>query len=460
MQKLSMVLGLCILAVACGSKDYVNRGGEGESCVSHNDCSGSLICYNNICSKSATPVVGIDGGATTPAPVVSGPGESCTKRADCASGLGCFDGVCAISAPVPVQVDAGIATANTALGTRGETCTVNSDCEKSLVCIPNPDAQGLGVCDLANYGLTAGGKTCAAECEKDIDCCELPIGLTGSSVDGGVVAYNSCSDLVKVLALSSATPTTCADVPAVARECFLYKTYCDCGATAATNPWVCSSGTCSYAKACSKTGETLLGCPTKTRSSLPVSDCNLTSNKCAGTGPAAGCTQNDECVTRGTSDGAGGCVSNECICVIEPTIGVNGACYRKCSADLDCAHGYVCDLVKSICKVADGCTTDVSCKLTTQDVSAKCVISTGATSGSCKIPCKIDQDCSPSGLLSTKFNGTVCGADGYCGLIGQCSSNADCPAKVVSGVNIKMFCAAPVAGASSPYASAVTGSKP
>jgi hypothetical protein len=94
------------------------------------------------------------------------------------------------------------------------------------------------------------------------------------------------------------------------------------------------------------------------------------------------------------------------------------------------------------------------------NVSAKCVLPAGATTnGSCKIPCKIDQDCSPSGILSTKFNGTVCGTDGYCGTIGECDTSADCAGKTVGGTKVKMFCAAPIVAASNPYASAVTASK-
>lgn len=471
MRNLCLALGLCLAAAACGGGDDIKRGGAGESCTSSNDCTDPLICDRGMCAaKGATTTP--DGGAPVTPTVLSGPGESCTKTADCVTGYRCFAAVCALAAtPEPVKTDAAVINVvvvpidagapvptNPVLGGRGETCTVSGDCEKGLVCIPNGISQGLGVCDLADYGLTVGGKTCSAECEQNIDCCELPVGMTGSGIDGGTVAYNSCADLVKVMAQSAALPTTCADVPAVARECFLYKTYCDC---ATTNPWLCTAGQCSYTKACSKAGETLLGCPTQSRTSSPLSDCNLTTSKCAGPTAAAGCTQDDECVTRGTIDGAGPCVSNECVCVTDAAYGVAGACYRKCAANLDCAAGYVCDTAKRACKLAGGCTTDASCKLSLKNVAAKCVLSAGAaTNGACKVPCKTDQDCSPSGLLSEPFNGLVCGNDGYCGRIGECNTSADCAGKDVNGTKLKMFCAAETSVATNPYASAVTASKP
>ena len=140
MQKLFVPLGLCVALAACSSSTSINRGKAGESCTSHNDCSGSLGCYNGICAATA-PVAEEDGGP--PAAVLSQEGESCSKRADCATGLMCFDQICMASAPVvPPPADSGT---NTSAGIRGETCTTNGDCSTGLVCIPNPTNQSIGV---------------------------------------------------------------------------------------------------------------------------------------------------------------------------------------------------------------------------------------------------------------------------------------------------------------------------
>jgi hypothetical protein len=447
MQKLWMAFGLSIAVAACGSSDKINRGGAGESCTSHNDCSGALICLNGLCAVSAAPAPAADGGAITPVTptVLSKSGESCTKRSDCETGLGCFSGICALTAPPPVDagviivtdtvyvtVDAGV---NTALGGRGETCTKTQDCAIGLICLPLGDASGLGICDVANYGLIPGTSDCANECLDKIDCCELPLG-TGT--------YNSCADLLK--AMTPYTALNCSDQAAISRECFLYKTYCDC---ATSNPWVCTAGKCIFNNQCDPTvtGEKMKGCPAKTRSGVPVPACNKT-NACAAAA-SVGCKTADDCTASGTSDTGETCSPNECVCLADI-----GRCYRKCNADLDCKPGYNCDTTKQVCKPAGACTTDAYCAQTLQNVSAKCVV------GACKIPCKIDQDCSPSGLLSTKFNGMVCGADKYCASLG-CSSNAECSTEVKDGTtvlgSVKMFCAAhPATAGAVNYASAIT----
>lgn len=462
MQKLSMAFALCLGIAACGG-DKINRGGQNESCNSHNDCAGGLVCLNGICSKSATPSVVVDGGVVTATPtVLSKAGESCSKRADCETGLGCYAGVCALSAPVATPVDAGVVTVtvtntvyvtvdagvNTALGARGETCSKTEDCAIGLVCLPLADSVGLGICDLANYGFTTSKKDCANECAVATDCCELPLGT----------AYNSCADLLK--AMTPYTASNCSDQTAISKECFLYKTYCDC-ANNPTPAWACVSGQCSYTRACDPTvtGEKMNGCPAKTRSSAPVPACNATTRKCVAAAAVTGCTTADDCTTLGTSDTGETCAPNECVCLTD-----TARCYRKCNADLDCRAGYTCDITKQVCRPAGSCTvgSNAYCAQTLQNVSAKCVASTaGATTGTCRIPCTIDQDCSPSGILSTKFNGTVCGADKFCGGLG-CNSDAECSLSITDGTtvlgSVKMFCAEHAAGTGPAvdYASAIT----
>ena len=198
------------------------------------------------------------------------------------------------------------------------------------------------------------------------------------------------------------------------------------------------------------------GCPAKTRAGSPVAACNATTRTCAQVAVAGGCKSSAECVGQAIADGAGEtCSAAECVCVT-----ASGTCYRKCNADLDCAPGLTCDATQQLCKPAGACSTDAFCAISLKNAAAKCATLAGASSASCALPCHSDQDCSPSGL-STAFNGSVCGADGYCGKLG-CTSNAECSRDIlgaggaVAG-SVKMFCAAPVAGgAGTQWASAIT----
>ena len=156
------------------------------------------------------------------------------------------------------------------------------------------------------------------------------------------------------------------------------------------------------------------------------------------------------------ADGAGEtCAPAECIC-----LATAGTCYRKCNAELDCKPGFTCDPTQQLCKPAGDCTTDAFCATLKQEVTAKCVTLSGAASASCEIPCHIDQDCSPSGLSSSGFNGKVCGVAGYSGSLG-CTSDAECSLDLTgaSGIvlgSVKMFCAAKPAGTSVQWTSAIT----
>jgi len=468
-----MVFGLCIAVAACGSSsESVNRGGVGESCTSHNDCKDGLGCFNYLCSQAPAPVVSPDGGTSTPVTptVLSGPGESCTKRADCVSGYGCFSGICALTAPVPVHVDAAVITVyvtvdagpvaptNPVLGARGETCGVSADCEKGLICLPISDNTGLGICDIANYGYPTGANSCYAECKVDSDCCELPLGTAGTPPDAGTVTYNSCADLVKVI--KQVTAGDCADQASISHECFLFKTYCDCAASATSNPWKCTAvGKCSYSGICDPTvtGEIMKGCPAKSRASFPVDSCNTTTKRCAAVAATGGCTTDAECTGLAVADAAGEtCSSGECACVT-----TSGTCYRKCNAELDCKPGYTCDATQHLCKPAGSCTTDAFCAVSLKNAGAKCAAIAGSTAKTCRLPCQSDQDCSPSGLsVSAPFTGSVCGTDKYCGSLG-CTSDAECSIDVLgaSGTvlgGVKMFCAPPVAGSVVQWASAIT----
>ncbi|HEY5375108.1 MAG TPA: hypothetical protein VIK01_15610, partial [Polyangiaceae bacterium] len=74
----------------------------------------------------------------------------------------------------------------------------------------------------------------------------------------------------------------------------------------------------------------------------------------------------------------------------------------------------------------------------------------------------VDRDCSPSGhgLAAGTFNGTVCGADGFCAsLATDCSDDSQCNTPTVVGAapQLKAFCvAAPAAAAGSTVSSAIS----
>jgi hypothetical protein len=56
----------------------------------------------------------------------------------------------------------------------------------------------------------------------------------------------------------------------------------------------------------------------------------------------------------------------------------------------------------------------------------------------CTLPCETDLDCSPAGLISGAFNGTVC-HEGMCQAVG-CSTDDECPG-AASGA--RLFCTEP-----------------
>jgi len=340
-------------------------------------------------------------------------GESCTRRADCSSGLFCVNQTCVDGAP-----------AVAGLGARGETCTNAADCQTGLVCVPLDGSTGTGRCDFENYNLSPTGKTCWAECNTAVDCCEIPV----KSQD---VNARSCADLRAYLGNS---PSSCdGTVPAGStKECFLFKTYCDC---ATLNPWQCSSGMCTYSAGCTGDGEQNKGCPIRTRTDRGLA--GVCTNGSCSVSAATGCKNDTECVNKAVSDdGSDTCTANECACI-------TGGCYRKCSADLDCQQGYSCDVAQKVCVATGQCATDAFCTITTGDVTAKCV------NQHCKIPCAKDLDCSYSGSYQdgttwTSFNGNVCSA-GYCTPIG-CSSDAECM-NSYSNNDVKLFCQTPASTA-------------
>jgi hypothetical protein len=328
-----------------------------------------------------------------------------------------------VSSVVVACLGCGNTSSSARLGNRGELCESSSECASGLVCWPiyspqDTGAVGVGRCDSESFNLTPSGKTCSGECKTSADCCEIPV------EDQGI--YKSCEDLKKVLGDGASSCETNAPVSQT-RECFLYKTYCDC---ATSNPWTCSSGACSYAKACEVDGEKIKGCPSYSRTGLAqVSTCNLKNNTCTEASSISGCKVDSDCLGVAVHDDpTDTCSSGECVCVAS-----SGACYRRCKNDLECAHGLACDATRQLCVSSGTCDNDAFCTRTLANIAAKCV------SNACKLPCRIDLDCNGSGLGQlTPFTAQVCSA-GYCTDLG-CSSDAECFA---TSSNVKTFCQTP-----------------
>lgn len=378
----------------------------------------AVFCLS--CGSTTTPAT--DGGETPVSVKLSGKDESCTRTADCATDLICVDQTCVTAVPAPVE------PVPTRLGGRGETCQVTADCGTGLVCWPiySPPATGalgIGLCERADFGLEPTGKTCSGECKTSADCCEIPVEDQGT--------YKSCEDLKKVLGDGASSCETTAPVSQT-RECFLYKTFCDC---ATSNPWTCNSGSCSYTKVCDKDGEKIKGCPSYSRTGRSqISTCNLTSNTCTASTTVAGCKVDNDCTTLTVADDATDtCSAGECVCQAS-----TGGCYRRCKNDLECAQGLACDTTRQLCVPSGACDTDAFCATKMHNILAKCVTKT------CKIPCAIDLECSGSGLgMSLPFTAQVCNA-GYCETLG-CASDSECAATST----VKTFCQTPPAASTS-----------
>jgi hypothetical protein len=380
-------------------------------------------------------VAACSGGSNSGA--ASALGESCTKTADCQGGLVCLQNACAMpghgleagsldGASSGAGGEGGSANGDGGPGRIGELCQSARDCLAGLACVPSPG--GAGICDIASFGITPTGKTCSGECGTAADCCELPPGLGLSGfVDGGYVYAQNCQDIfVGLLGGNASICATAAANTTPSNACFFYLTYCNC----ASNTWTCNAGRCAYAAPCSPGAgvSQVGGCPSLTRSGAPLNvACNSTTNMC-GSGVGS-CSTDPSCDGQPVIDRGGvTCRGGDCACAA-------GACYLKCTKDLDCQNGYSCDATKLLC-VPSGCTNDAECFSQLGMARAKC------NAGACGIPCTVDLDCTPSGdIPGQTFNGTVCGRDGFCAPVG-CATDADCSR---SGTGPRTFCMTPTA---------------
>lgn len=433
--------------VGCGDDDAKPVSSKlGDSCVRTSDCASGLSCISNVCYKVApTPQGGAGGGSSKPPmpPMLGGEGESCTSRLDCADGLGCFNNRCTASNDMGEGGAPSVPPVN--LGSRGESCRVNGDCGSGLVCVPASAAASGGVCDTTNYGIQPTGMKCSGECLTAADCCQLPLALQTADV-------KSCEDIASQI---KAGPVNCRApaTPAEKTLCFELATYCECSA----KTWACDEDThaCVYNTACVVAAgqDVPTGCPSYSRlHSLAALTCNADSKRCEGPSAApAACTTDAKCVGQQVFDSVATdlCTADECTCYAG-----NKQCYRKCTRDIDCGAGMACDTDKTnLCVPSGTCTTDSECAIAHGSVAYKC------NEGSCKESCKTDRDCSPSGLIgsgsSGAFNGSVCGADGFCASVAlDCREETQCAPAVAGG--LKPFCVKAPPAAGSSVASAIT----
>jgi hypothetical protein len=451
-------MALCMSAaiVACSGDDDDNNTAPpagtpsdvGQSCTRTADCKTDLVCIDQVCEKkggmsnAGAPNEGSGGstggtsaqggtgghaggagtGGSTPAPVLGGEGESCTRAADCQVGLHCFNQRCTKSESNAAGGEGGMGSGEPPtpkLGERGETCVISSDCVEGLLCLPATGQGNIGVCTLANSGIVPTGKDCHAECVADTDCCQLPPALLTNTL-------KSCADLDDTL-----TGVDCTS-PTFAELCFIQASYCNCAAST----WKCTDGLCSYAAACQNDGLTSDGCATYSRSNkLLPSTC--TSGHCA---PPT-CKKASDCDGMSVADDPSDtCTASECTCFTD-----TGGCYRKCSGDLDCAAGMVCDTKTSLCGPAH-CSDALTCQGLLRNVNAVCI------DGTCEAGCEDDLDCS-SNLIGSLT--AVCNSEHYCEAIG-CSDDVQCSSG--TSPNVHMFCTEALTGTERP-SSAVTDGK-
>jgi hypothetical protein len=419
-------LALSGFVAGCDSDAKIARSAEGESCTKTSDCDDGLRCKAAVCVASGSDVNDNEGGEgntaagagpTGPiAPVLGGPGESCTKHTDCEEGLGCFNQRCEATS----MGSGGAGSGGPELGGPGETCALTSDCAEGLRCLPQSPYEGnssVGVCTPVDSGLKPTGKTCGHECAEASDCCELPL------LEQTATGASSCSDLAELVAN---IPNCDAATGPNGVICLAYSAYCDdqCG----KNTWSCEAGACVYTAKCTKTTQVIGGCPAYTRGGNPIPSCDTKTSRC--TVPAAvvaGCAKDADC-DKGLTVAdfpADTCSKGECTCHA-----ATGACYRKCSEDLDCRVGYHCDDTKSLCVPLGACTSDSYCVTQKGDVRAVC------SEGVCTVPCEHDIDCNPNGLRNGFFS-QLCDA-GSCVPVG-CDTNDECGG--YAGSNLRSFCA-------------------
>jgi hypothetical protein len=239
-------------------------------------------------------------------------------------------------------------------------------------------------------------------------------------------------------------------------ECFQQAAYCT-GCTAKT--WDCTANKCVYAAACAAAApnDTVTGCPTYSRLGIPTGVTCSAAKKCEVTA-AAGCTTDASCVTLPVADrsalSSDVCSAGECTCYAG-----NHECYRKCARDIECAGGSACDTKAHVCVSAPTCTTNEQCAVKNGSLDYEC----NKTTGKCAKVCTVDRDCSPSGngLSAGTFNGTVCGADGFCASIAtDCADDSQCappPAFIGATPTLRTFCIdAPAAATGGTVSSAIS----
>jgi hypothetical protein len=452
-------IALCMSAavVACSGDDDDNSepaqtpSDIGQSCTRTADCKSPYVCIDQVCEKKGTagnagegnqgtggstggtsPTAGKGGtagtfgnggkpgtagtGSVTPPPVLGGEGESCTRAADCETDLHCFNQRCTKTETTGAGGEGGmgsVAPPIPKLGQEGETCALSSDCDTGLACLPGgagtiPNEGFVGVCTKANSGITPTGKDCHAECVAPEDCCQLPPSLLTSSM-------KSCADLAKAL-----DGVDCVGSPgSFAEQCFIQAAYCACD----KSTWKCNEGSCEYAAACQSSGLTINGCPLASRTDRAlISTC--TDGHCQAAAVTPVCTADADCDTQQVADDVGDrCSPGECTCYKSA-----GLCYRKCSSDLNCAAGKVCDTKAHLCMAAPECSEDVTCQTIKQNVNAAC------QNGACVVTCDNDLNCNTD--LTTGL-ADVCNTNHVCEPIG-CSDDSQCV--TTTNPSLHLFC--------------------
>ena len=366
----------CLSGLGCGDKVTVNetqRGAEGESCRSRNDCQDGLMCLDMVCRRGATAAG--SGGSAADAGTIktrSELGESCQTRADCLSPLACIDNTC-LTGFAP---DAAVETAPTH-GKRGESCEASNDCDQGLACIS-------GRCLESDFELNFVPKECfRVQCATSTDCCKDFKPLGGFT-------KQQCDTMKSNCEKAATYPPPAVIPPAVTtNDCVSWVNSCRCSSDCIEEQCVTVPGV--Y---CLVDGQCFSG---------PASCVN---NRCAE------CTADDDCLTTLRPF----CTGNACVqcgvdahCTTPGSRCVSGVCQAGCTANEHCGQLQSCNSGKC---VDTGCSSDRQCYFLTGDDRSRCV------NKKCQTPCAADAEC------TDPFH--IC-ANGVCEFAG-CDTDEECRA--------------------------------
>jgi hypothetical protein len=336
-----------LMAGGCGDSTHL-RGGEGESCVSRNDCERDLRCFDNVCvaedeaddaKSDAGPKSGggnggtggdEDAGGAPPPPALGREGDPCNAGSECERSFACLGNVC--------SVEGG--ASGTRYGARGETCRAKNDCSGELACLNN-------VCVEATIPLSISPKEChRVECEADEECCK------GFEPDENCEAFKANCEMDPIF-------------------CNTYRSLCECNQKCEAFMCIAAPPGCGDDVECDST-QTPFCVDGACAQCASDANCPGEGARCIEGACTSACERDEQCaLLQECVDGRCedvGCKSHrECVFLLGQVRAecLDGECLVPCDADIECAssnmpRGFqVCD--EGRC-VFVGCETDAECR--------------------------------------------------------------------------------------------------